>query len=146
MIYVRSRKYGYLFNNDFTVRDGPNLICDTSQFRIGERVKFMLEIDRDKFDSIDNMQKMGGLEAHRNGLHLDEYMVYIPFRIVDIEHTFGYRKGSREEYPHLRWAGDMIVLEAETGHWEDVYLWWVEGKRPTWAGEPEEQEVKQDEE
>jgi hypothetical protein len=134
MIFVRSRKYKSVVDDGLRLMDGLNPVYDLSRYHIGDKFSLFVNITRDQFEEMQNMSVVG-LRVY--GDPTSDPHTTLPFRIVEIEHFAGYRQGGR-----VSLSGSNIYLEAESGYWEDVYEWVINGERPKWAGEPEaEQEA-----
>jgi hypothetical protein len=126
-IYFRSLKYGSTIDCSFMVEDGSKPYYP--DVHIGETVRIYFDVSRHKANEMNSLVDES-VRAMR-GLGKGEWMVLIPFKVVDRWHNFAYRKLAT-----LQRSTTQIFLEAENGYWEDVFLWIVRGETPKWA-EPE---------
>ena len=134
-IYVRSRHYGTMLDTaGFELTDGPDKIYDLSRFQVGDKVGLFVSLTKRQHWDIENMRGYG-LSSYGGSSLTDDYHAEIPFTVVEKKHYMGLRKPLG-----MSWAGTQIILEADSGYWEDVYLWVTQKIAPPWADKEEEAE------
>lgn len=127
MINFRSRKDHGEIDCSFFANDGPNP-DDMSKYLIGDKVTLVFGVPQKVIDAVnENLSSRSGVRII-TGFGNKNPAVHIPFRVVDRRHALSWKKVG-----NLRSLGSSIVLEAENGYWEDVFLWVCCDKTPQWA-------------
>jgi hypothetical protein len=131
MITFRDRKNKAEINCSFSVRgDSALTSASLGEYLVGDRVTLLTDI---KTEYAHLLNYSGVDSVHACDLSgKDEWQISIPFCIVDRYHglSFSGEVGILQEL-----GGTSLCLEAESGVWEDVFLWLVEGTQPDWVDE-----------
>lgn len=118
-IYFRRRKEHDTVDSSYFLYDGPNA-TEAKHWLIGDEVTVMFSAD-------DEMTKAcASLGQHKFTIYGN--IAQIPCTVVKRSHAAMWKMTG-----NLQDLGTQIVLEANSGLWEDLLLWIIFGKRPQWA-------------
>lgn len=125
MIYLRRIYYKESPSISFFINDGRTGL-DLDRFQKGDELNLLWDVSPEIGIAINTL----GLADPRAHNMSGEWSVHIPFTVVERSHSVCQYK---EESGTFRYLGLSITIEAQTGHWEDIWRWVLEGERPEWA-------------
>jgi hypothetical protein len=136
MVYFQSRKYETAIDCSFNLYDGNDLSSFAS-FMIGDEVVLLFDITRQMYESAQQ------LNVHPMSVFVDSDSIHnnfkgtahIPFKVVKRSHACSFRNARS-----LSLLTESITLQAQSGYWEDLFIWICLGEVPVWATFPDKEE------
>jgi hypothetical protein len=125
-IFFRDKKYQKEINCSFFVNSLEDSTASLKSYFVGDRVTILSQILVEQAEAINNLKIS---EMRASNLHGDDWHIDMPFRVVQRTHGLSFQ-GERGTLQEL---GLSLVLEAETGLWEDIFLWLCCGQQPEWT-------------
>jgi hypothetical protein len=136
MIYFQSRKYETAIDCSFNLYDGNDL-ASLASFMVGDEVVLLFEITRQMYESVQqlNVHQTSGFVDSASPHNALKRTAHIPFEVVKRSHTCSFC--STKPFSLLT---ESITLQAQSGYWEDLFIWICLGEVPVWATFPDEEE------
>lgn len=124
-ISFRYRKTGRAIDAGFSLYNGAAISLACNHWHVGDHVSVCFVDQREVVSAI-NEHAINITAASMGGDFLQ-----IPCVVVERRHSVVWKAVG--VFQHL--IDSSVVLQAESGEWEDVLLWIVKGVKPEWVTE-----------